>query len=89
MLETLDNIDRILFLYFNGMHGECSDRLWYIVTNIPTWVPLYLLILIAIHMVLSGRFSLGDPLGPTGNTPLRSVYLLIYETLLRSSAAMP
>ncbi len=47
MLETLDNIDRILFLYFNGMHGECSDHFWQVATNIPTWVPLYLLILIA------------------------------------------
>ena len=48
MLQTLDNIDRSIFLFINGNHNAFSDQLWFIITNIPTWIPLYLLILVAI-----------------------------------------
>lgn len=46
MLELLDKIDKDIFLYFNAMHNSVSDELWQFITNIPTWIPLYVLILI-------------------------------------------
>ena len=45
MLETLDHIDRKIFLFFNEMHSPWSDQFWQIITNIPTWIPLYALLL--------------------------------------------
>jgi undecaprenyl-diphosphatase len=48
MLQVLDKIDRIIFLYLNGMNTPLSDQIWYTITNIPTWIPLYLLILMAV-----------------------------------------
>lgn len=48
MLESLDNIDRSIFLFFNEMHSSWSDQFWQTITNIPTWIPLYVLLLIFI-----------------------------------------
>lgn len=48
MIDWLDKIDTDLFLFFNNMHSEFSDRAWLFITNIPTWIPLYILILVAI-----------------------------------------
>ena len=51
MIEWLKKIDTALFLFFNSMHSDFSDRLWLFVTNIPTWIPLYLILILIIIKV--------------------------------------
>jgi undecaprenyl-diphosphatase len=45
MLDWLDQIDKQIFLFFNSFHSPLSDQIWIWVTNIPTWIPLYILLL--------------------------------------------
>ena len=45
MIDWLDRIDKEVFLYLNGIYSDFSDAFWLFVTNIPTWIPLYILIL--------------------------------------------
>ncbi len=51
MLEFLDHIDKQLFLYLNGMHTDATDSFWQTITEIPTWIPLYLTILVFMILV--------------------------------------
>jgi undecaprenyl-diphosphatase len=51
MLELLDKIDKLVFLFINGKHSAFSDPAWQIVTNIPTWIPLYILLIFFIIKV--------------------------------------
>jgi len=44
MIDWLDQIDKAIFLFLNSMHSDISDKVWLIITNIPTWIPLYVLI---------------------------------------------
>ncbi len=46
MIDWLDRIDKSVFLYLNAMHSELSDMIWITITNIQTWIPLYILFLI-------------------------------------------
>ncbi|MDZ7607437.1 MAG: phosphatase PAP2 family protein [Cyclobacteriaceae bacterium] len=48
MLETIDQIDRNVFLYFNGKYSHFSDQLWLAITNSSTWIPLYLILILLI-----------------------------------------
>ena len=48
MLRFLDKIDKEVFLYFNGFHNEISDTIWQTITNIPTWIPLYIFLIFCI-----------------------------------------
>lgn len=41
MLEFLDKIDKETFLFFNQFHNSNSDVVWQTITHIPTWIPLY------------------------------------------------
>lgn len=45
MIDWLDKIDKSVFLYLNAMHSEISDTIWITITNIQTWIPLYVLFL--------------------------------------------
>jgi undecaprenyl-diphosphatase len=45
MLDTLNNIDTQLFLYFNGMHSPFWDSVMWWVSVKTNWIPLYVLIL--------------------------------------------
>ena len=45
MLEWLDQLDKQIFLYFNAFNSPHSDQIWIWITNIPTWIPLYILLL--------------------------------------------
>ena len=45
MLDWLDQIDKQLFLLFNAQHSTVSDQIWIWITNIPTWIPLYVILL--------------------------------------------
>jgi len=44
MLEFLDHIDRIIFLFLNGLHSSFWDAVMYWVSGRLSWLPLYLLI---------------------------------------------
>lgn len=45
MLETLNNIDKDLFLFLNGMHSDTFDVIMVWVSGKTTWWPFYLLLL--------------------------------------------
>jgi undecaprenyl-diphosphatase len=51
MLELLDKIDKQVFLYLNSFHNEWSDTAWQTITNIPTWIPLYIFIFVVMVLV--------------------------------------
>lgn len=46
MLQTLKEWDRELFVYLNGLGIERFDGFWIFVTQIQTWIPLFLLFFI-------------------------------------------
>ncbi|MDT0608607.1 phosphatase PAP2 family protein [Croceitalea rosinachiae] len=43
MLEKLLKWDRDTFIYLNGLGNENYDAFWVTVTNMATWIPLFLL----------------------------------------------
>jgi len=45
MIEWLDHIDKEIFLFVNSFHSSLSDQIWIWITNIPSWIPLYLLLI--------------------------------------------
>lgn len=45
MIETLDALDRSLFLWFNALHHPWADSLMWVVSGTKTWIPLYLVVL--------------------------------------------
>lgn len=45
MLDWLDHLDKQLFLFFNAQYTHTSDQIWIWITNIPSWIPLYILLL--------------------------------------------
>lgn len=45
MLETLNNLDTQLFLFFNGMHSPFWDNIMWWTSDKFNWIPLYILIL--------------------------------------------
>ena len=51
MIDWIDQIDKTIFLFLNSKHSESSDAIWMFITNIPTWIPLYILILVLIIKV--------------------------------------
>jgi undecaprenyl-diphosphatase len=51
MLDWLDHIDKEIFLYINSFHSPLSDQIWIWITNIPSWIPLYLLLLFIVIKV--------------------------------------
>lgn len=48
MLEYLEALDRSAFLAINGMHADWCDGLMSAVSEMLTWVPLYLFLLLLI-----------------------------------------
>lgn len=51
MIEWLDQIDKEVFLYINSFHNPVSDNIWMWITNIPTWIPLYIMLIVIIIKV--------------------------------------
>ncbi len=45
MLETLDQLDKSLFLFLNGLHQPWADTPMIWITKTQTWFPLYALII--------------------------------------------
>jgi undecaprenyl-diphosphatase len=45
MLEYLNNIDRTLFLFLNGLHAPWLDTVMFWISKALVWIPFYLLLL--------------------------------------------
>jgi len=45
MQEFLHNIDKIIFLFLNGIHNDFFDKLMWLISAKVTWIPLYVFIL--------------------------------------------
>jgi len=48
MIDTLNQYDHELMLWMNYDGGWWQDPFWYFVTNIPTWIPLYVVIVVVL-----------------------------------------
>ncbi|NNC85438.1 MAG: phosphatase PAP2 family protein, partial [Bacteroidia bacterium] len=46
MLSTLENMDRELFVFLNGMNNSVADWLMYYTSEKWVWIPFYLLIVL-------------------------------------------
>ena len=44
MLEKIINLDKVVFVYLNGLGSETFDGLWLIITKQINWTPLFLLV---------------------------------------------
>jgi undecaprenyl-diphosphatase len=44
-METILNLDKSLFLFFNSLHTKWLDPFFYLITNTWVWIPLYLFII--------------------------------------------
>jgi len=40
-METILNLDKSLFLFFNSLHTKWLDHFFYVITNTWVWIPLY------------------------------------------------
>ena len=48
MIQFLDKIDKILFLFLNGLHSEFLDGFMVFISGKKEWIPLYIAIIILI-----------------------------------------
>ncbi|MBA4746091.1 MAG: phosphatase PAP2 family protein [Muricauda sp.] len=55
MLDKLLRWDRDAFVYLNGLGIERYDMFWSTVTNITTWIPLFILFLVLFFLKFSKR----------------------------------
>ncbi len=55
MVETLEQLDRSLFLWLNSKHNGLLDVLMPYITNIPMWVPFYAYLLIILYKELGRK----------------------------------
>ena len=44
-IEVLDQLDRSVFLFLNGMHSSTSDTIMWWITDPRSWIPMYLVII--------------------------------------------
>ncbi len=45
MIETIESLDRDLFLFLNGLHHPALDQAMYYMTDDKFWIPFFLLLL--------------------------------------------
>lgn len=53
--QEIHRIDQDITLWINGFHSELSDVVWAFLSNIPVWIPLYVLIIAFIIRQLGWR----------------------------------
>lgn len=58
MIETLDQLDKSLFLFLNGLHSGGMDVVMYWVSHKYTWIPLYALLLFVLFLKLGWKRAL-------------------------------
>ncbi|MEM9647950.1 MAG: phosphatase PAP2 family protein [Bacteroidota bacterium] len=63
MLEKLLKWDRDTFIYLNGLGTESYDAFWSTITEITTWIPLFLLFAVLFFIKFSGRTAFFQVLG--------------------------
>lgn len=58
MLEALEEFDREIFLFFNGLHQPWLDQAMFYMTKATFWIPVYLLLLYLIAKTYSWKIML-------------------------------
>ncbi len=58
MIESLEAIDRRLFLWLNGFHAPWLDQVMYYLTEATVWIPMYLILLWLIYRVYNWKVML-------------------------------
>lgn len=53
--QEIHRLDQDLTLWINGLHSEFTDMVWAFFSNIPVWIPLYVLIIAFIIRRLGWR----------------------------------
>ena len=53
--QEIHRLDQDFTLWINGFHSEISDVVWTFLSNIPVWIPLYVLIIAFILRRLGWR----------------------------------
>lgn len=53
--QEIHRLDQDITLWINGFHSEISDGIWAFLSNIPVWIPLYVLIIAFILRRLGWR----------------------------------
>jgi len=58
MLEKLQELDRDLFVFLNGMGSETFDPFWRVITQLWSWVPIFVVIFYLTFKRLGWRHAL-------------------------------
>lgn len=53
--QEIHRLDQDITLWINGFHSDFSDGIWAFLSNIPVWIPLYVLIIAFILRRLGWR----------------------------------
>lgn len=53
--QEIHRLDQDITIWINGFHSEISDGIWAFLSNIPVWIPLYVLIIAFILRRLGWR----------------------------------
>lgn len=53
--QEIHRLDQDITLWINGFHSEIFDAVWTFFSNIPVWIPLYVLIIVFIIRRLGWR----------------------------------
>ena len=53
--QEIHRLDQDITLWINGFHSEISDVVWTFLSNIPVWIPMYVLIIAFILRRLGWR----------------------------------
>lgn len=53
--QEIHRLDQDITLWINGFHSDISDGIWAFLSNIPVWIPLYVLIIAFILRRLGWR----------------------------------
>ncbi|HBG52649.1 MAG TPA: phosphatase PAP2 family protein [Rikenellaceae bacterium] len=63
IVQSIIQLDHKLFFILNGAHCSFLDPVMKTLSNIPVWIPLYLLIVWGFFLVLPWRYALTATLG--------------------------
>ncbi len=55
MFEAIDKIDKVIFLYLNGLNAPWLDSVMNTITERDTWIPFYLLIIV--YLIVKYRWK--------------------------------
>ena len=56
--QNIHHIDQQITLLLNSWNSGISDHIWLIFTNIPIWIPMYILIIALVMMRLGWKKGL-------------------------------